>query len=230
MASTRLLAACVALVLALPACGGGSSSVPFDDFNTELAKVSCERIFSCCDAAEKMEQLGLFNPPPTTVEECTTSIKTFLDVFFTREPIDGGRVAYDADKAGECFDALGDAGCSVDAVLEKQSACEGILVGKVADGGQCRADAECASAGSWCDGGSTEAFGTCKARVAIGQQCTTTSECVAGSFCDSSGGTGAVCAATKGSGADCTSDDECTSDFCGEDNKCGVEPVTCDGV
>jgi hypothetical protein len=212
-------------ILATTACGGddgGGGDVPLDQFATRFAATSCKNIFKCCDATERMQQFQIFNPMPTNEAECTQTLAALIMSFgINTEAITAGRLVYDGAAAADCLAAVDAAACGAAThQAEDNGSCTAFFVGQVAAGGQCKDDAECAVAGSFCSGGSSDTFGACTTLPALGQPCD--GECVAGAFCD-----GTMCAAKKANGTACGFNSECTSDHC--DTTCMADN-SCDGV
>jgi hypothetical protein len=231
-ALTRTLSICVLLA----GCGGGGS-VSVDDLGTELAKVSCSKIFECCTSSEAMAQFAniTYNGQPITTEaQCegfTGGLFTGLLTPEYKDSIAAGRIAYDADAAGDCLDAAANLSCSAYAQLsghESVSCDKPFIIPKVADGGACAQEYECTS--NNCEGASNSmANGMCKPLPTAGQDCT--EHCAKGLYCgyDQTAGKEA-CQALKADGSSCGLDEECSSGNCNAGSCGGAPAPVCDGM
>jgi hypothetical protein len=217
----------------LAGCGGGGS-VTIDNLGTELASVSCSKIFECCTDAEVMDQFAnitVDGQPITTEAQCESFAGGLFSGLLTPEykaSIDAGRIKYDGEAAQSCLDAMANLGCSAySMVTEKTSVvCNTpFIIPQVGDGGACTEDYECTS--DFCDGASDSMDGTCKPMPGAGDACTST--CADGLYCGFDQTTGQeICQPIKANGEACTGDNECESDNC-DSSTCTAKPPRCDG-
>lgn len=230
----RFLSASTMTVL-LVACGGGDSSVSLDELATELASASCERSFSCCDAAEIEAQFGFFDIE--TEAECTMVIAGFAEQFLIPQleaGVESGRIVYHGDRMGACLSLMRSLECGAE--LEGAGSpllgisCEDPFEGQVANGDACASDEECQSdtcIGETMDfeGNTTE--GTCGNAPPVGSPCTEDFECAEGAWCDSGSGSTPTCAAPQDAGAECFSGEQCDSGNCDDPDTMDGNPGTC---
>jgi hypothetical protein len=220
----------------LAGCGGGGGSVTVDNLGTELASVSCSKMFECCTSAEIMEQFAnitVDGQPITTEEQCESFAGGLFSGLLTPEykaSIAAGRITYDGEAAQSCLDAMANLGCNAYAMADSHESvvCDTpFIIPQVGDGGGCTEGYECTS--GFCDGASDSTDGTCKPKPGAGEACDFT--CADGLYCgfDQTNGM-KVCQTLKTDGAECNLDYECASDHCDDTmNTCGAAPPTCDG-
>jgi hypothetical protein len=217
----------------LAGCGGGGS-VTIDNLGTELASVSCSKMFECCSSAEIMNQFAnitVDGQPITTEAQCESFAGGLFAGLLTPEykaSIAAGRITYDGDAARSCLDAMANLGCSSYAMVNSKTSvvCDTpFIIPQVGDGGACAEHYECTS--GYCDGATDSTDGTCKPMPAAGEACTFT--CAHGLYGGFDQTTGAeVCQPVKANGEACTGDDQCDSDHC-ESSTCAAKPLVCDG-
>lgn len=217
----------------LAGCGGGGS-VTVDNLGTELASVSCSKMFECCTSAEIMEQFAnitIDGQPITTEAQCESFAGGLFSGLLTPEykaSIAAGRITYDGEAAQSCLDAMANLGCNAYAMVDSQTAvvCDTpFIIPEVGDGGACTEGYECTS--GFCDGASDSADGTCKPMPGAGEECT--DHCAHGLYCgyDQTANED-ICQPVKANGMDCSFDDECTSDNC-DNLVCADKAPRCDG-
>ena len=195
--------------------GTPAQTVPLEKASTEMAKVFCGIVFSCCDATEMMAVLGDFTPAPTTQAECeSTVLQPIEEEIFAglKAGVAAGRLDYDAAKAASCF-AKADGQCNLykEDIFSKQPECANVFIAKVADGGDCAQSNECAVSTSTCIGASDVALGKCTPPTTEGQPCPDYN-CAAGLVCSSDAMP--VCIKPNADGVACVTDSECTSGYC----------------
>ncbi|MRG92195.1 hypothetical protein [Polyangium spumosum] len=260
---TSLFALALVGAASLVGCGddtnnttGGNNTPPvaLDDLGTRTAEAFCEQVYSCCTMAEMDTVFANLMPKPTNEAECVQSFKAFYDMSVLADlkaAVAAGRLEYDGALAASCF-AKVDCG-TLGAAPDPE--CENVFAGKVADGGDCANDTECAGATSVCLGDSSMQDGKCGAPGAVGAACSFDDECATGycsfssnmceekkalgeacsgggckdSYCDFMA---SVCTARKADGEACTFFDECQSGNCDAMAKtCAPEPAPiCDGM
>jgi hypothetical protein len=176
----------LALVL-VTASACGSDGVSIDDYAAKYLDAYCSYAVRCNDAP--------------SVAECKASNSvnsgssaTLLDA------VHGGTVGYDEGQAQACLDEVSGQNCNFEGFYTT-SACEDVFEGKVAMGGACQLDTQCAGGANCnqtdmnCDPDVMCCAGTCGAAstpVAMGGSCAAeTAECAAGTYCNGSD----VCAA-----------------------------------
>lgn len=201
---TIVIAASMGLVTA---CGGGGST-SLSDLSDAYRSAMCDYYVRC------------------GVVESQALCEQLLGGLETAEleaAVAAGKVKYDGDAAGECLDAIGGRSCNPgdENARVAPAACDNMIKGTVADGGQCFNSGECVS-GSCTLTDCTDACcpGTCDptvAEAAIGASCAT-ADCVDGAFCNAQN----TCEALKASGATCTSSSECAYG-----TRCLGTPQTC---
>jgi hypothetical protein len=223
--------ALAALLATLAACGADDArpAVPVESYLDELAAVTCERLFRCCDAADLADELAGFNPVPGTVAECTVAFRQLFESFLepaVLDAVESGRAAYDQAQAVACLDAYERTACTVTfAQLEAGAACRGAVVGRVPDGSLCRLDTECLEADRDCEGGDSETLGQCVALPREGEPCSLS--CVRGTYCDVAGDP-AICVDQQADGTPCSGDQACESGAC--DGTCVTPAARCTGA
>ena len=220
----------VLLSVAAGGCGGSSSGgasggpVAIDKFPTEYAKAVCPQNLKCCSAEELMMR---------TEVDCEQNTSTALTLLVSTITVSQskGRVAYHADKMGQCLQTIRALSCDewkkgfADSMGPPE--CRQAFEGKVANGSACGSDVDCTS--GHCVG-DQPAFnnmpakdGLCAADVAAGGACDSNdSACASGLYCDFAT---SKCLAQKAEGTACNGDDQCTTGTCGNDAKCG--PRSC---
>jgi hypothetical protein len=228
-AMTRL--AVFTMILAACGGGGGSGGVAPDQIASEVAKVTCTRLFECCTTPELMQEaLGA-----KTEAECESIFAGFGTIVFNviKDSIAAGRVKYDGDALGTCLDVVAGATCSEFSKQRRNdytsasSGCKDPFDGQVAANGACANDVDCVS--NYCSGDSVDfngnvTMGTCKPAPTAGNPCDN-GDCAENAWCNAG-----MCAAPKADGMPCSLDDECASDSCtGTPSQCASSAV-CDGT
>jgi len=236
---------------------GGNNTTPpiaLDDLGTKTAEGYCGQLYECCTAAELDTVFQNMNPKPANEAECAQSFKAFYDMDVLpglKEAVEAGRIEFDGALAASCFSKVTCA--TLDA--EPDPECANIFVGKVADGGECKSDDDCAGATSVCAGDSSMQSGKCKTPGAVGTACEGGDECTSG-YCDFQSNMCAelqavgeactgfnckdsycdimtmVCTALKADGEACDFFSECQSGECDAmTNMCAAAPAPiCDGM
>lgn len=226
----------VIAMAALVGCDDGSQGpIPPDQITVETSKATCKKLASCCTDEEFADEAF----DAETEAECVQIYAAFADLVFDAviQSIDAGRIIYHADRMGACIAAMEAVSCSEFAAGGEGDVaprgCENPFEGTVADGAECATDFDCIS--TWCSGDMVDfegqvTFGTCGPAPGIGQPCEDF-ECAPGAYCDTSGAE-SLCQMPKADGAECETEDECTSGGCNDDGTgvltCGA-PTTCNG-
>lgn len=177
--------ACLTIAVALlsilaAACGRAGEDPPtatraYDDFVNEITDTTCERVYQCPEKAPSLVfYLGRFENEGECKIVLQESSKAAESTEQIKLAVDEGRIAYDAEQAEVCLAALDTelAGARCAANFDADvPACDKVFVGKVAAGGDCAIDAECAG-GLYCEPVSSQACGgRCQASSAEGQGC-----------------------------------------------------------
>lgn len=236
--------ACVAVIGLLAGCQEGISiDASESNFCDELAEVACHNMYQCCSEAQIENELGVSEP--RTEAQCREDKKRLCirSSASLRDSLAAGRVELKADALNACLDAMlaPDGTCStyVDELPWLEACKQQAWVGKVAAGGACFFDHDCAGApknaecgvdqkcaalpgvGSPCLNGTTcaEDFfcgpgSVCAQRLAENAPCTNSDECQENLFCDTAAMPMPICTARKPGGAACTSDFGCVSGDC----------------
>jgi len=220
-------ARCAALGILLAGCGsgaGGGGSVALPDFGSELAKASCHRIYTCCDATERAAD-STWGP---TEADCVTTMTPQLSGAITalQGGIDAGRIVYHGDRARRCLDKISALSCADWGITFSRRYvpdCAHVADGTVALDAACTLDEECAS--GFCG------VGKCTARGAVGDACISPTACQDGLYCPVSAGD--HCVAAGAIGASCQVSVSCQNNSCvipdgATSGTCG-SPMTCNG-
>lgn len=199
----------VSLVTSGAACGGGGG-VSIQDLPDEVESAFCDYFVEC----------GRF-PDKATCE--ASAFVGGNDLLTLQAGVAAGTIHYDEGKAGDCLDALRDAGCTFSGQDETANdVCDEVFTGTVADAGACAINEECVSLNCVqtdpsCNDDVTCCAGTCGAaepaptEVAVGGDCyVENTECVSGAYCQyNDAGTAATCVDQAGANAACTDFDGC---------------------
>lgn len=165
--------ACVAVIGLLAGCQEGISiDASESNFCDELAEVACHNMYQCCSEAQIENELGVSEP--RTEAQCREDKKRLCirSSASLRDSLAAGRVELKADALNACLDAMlaPDGTCSTYvAELPWLEACkQQAWVGKVAAGGACFFDHDCAGAPKNAEcGGRPEVRGVAGPRVAV---------------------------------------------------------------
>jgi hypothetical protein len=191
----------------LAACSSGGGGLDINSFNKQSGIAQCVWSARCGQIGASEEK------------QCETDVATgaakYPSAYSINDAIAKKRVKFSSSGAQACLDAIGKAGCSVDAYFDLLGKCGSIAVGLVPVGGACLDYGECVP-GSYCDQGaatSSGCMGTCKANLTAGTTCDPNNDlCDSTSACDA---TSMKCVARVGTGQTCGDSPQCTSDlFC----------------
>lgn len=222
---TRVASPLFAACLALGACsgddptpGGPPDEVTRERWFAEVAAVACERIFACCDAAERARVAGM--TPFASVGECAKRLEGARagDASRWADLARQGRIVWNGVAAGACLRKLRGLPCAEANVTDVRAvppACEPFITGTAGEGTPCLDGYECAS-------------GNCPTRsilgppsCAAGPRCDSHEGCQAGSFCAYEETN--RCEGWKKAGAACFQTFECgTGSYCRMDYMTGT--------
>ncbi|MDC0747567.1 hypothetical protein [Polyangium mundeleinium] len=194
--------------------GGGDVVIPIDDVGTATAELYCGLVYSCCTMAEQDKALDGITPKPQNEAECAQVFKGMYDMLVLprlKKAVGAGRMEYDQHLAASCLAKL-DGSCTAikGDLFESDPECQSVFLGKVADGGDCGGDDECAGDDSVCIGDTDTELGKCQPRGAAGAACEFDEDCTT-EYCDFQA---SMCAAQKALGEACTGFSECTDSYC----------------
>ncbi|MDC3953923.1 hypothetical protein [Polyangium jinanense] len=220
--------------------GGGDVLIPIDDIGTATAKLYCGLVYSCCTMAEQDKAFEGITPKPQNEAECAQTFKGIYDMLVLprlKKAVGEGRMEYDGYVAASCLDKL-EGSCTVinGDPFESDPECQSVFIGKVADGGDCSGDDECAGADSVCVGDTDTELGKCQPRGAAGAACEFDDDC-ATNYCDFQT---SMCAAQKAVGEACAGFSQCKDSYCDSvtsvctarkaDGEACVTPDECSGT
>lgn len=186
--------------------GDGSGYVLATEIQSAYRDANCTFLTNC----------GLFPDKATCLTANQSGSSSFsLDPNIVAA-IGAGRVYYNGSNVKACFDALAARSCDETAESARVTplACRIVLSGTVPSNESCTIDQECISQQCSSGGsGNSCAMGLCIGDVApifvqaqIGENCSSSSGCVAGAYCDQLNG---ECVAHKAQGAACNLAAEC---------------------
>jgi hypothetical protein len=145
------------------------ASVPLAQYVALMARVECARLFRCAASGQQTQLRVVFG----TYERCVAHDDELPNAsYYARQQrvVAMGTRRYDGAAARRCLDALRAGVCASPA----PSACDEVLVGTVAEGGECRHPEQCAG-DAYCAQRSPEGRymcpGRCTPRVAAGASC-----------------------------------------------------------
>jgi hypothetical protein len=201
------------LGVAAMACSG--PSIALSDLDQELQQARCERFARC----------GLFPDEAS----CLRSARFVPDASLAAA-VAAHKIDFDGQRAKQCVDAIARQSCDASAhdVRVPPAACTDMLAGRIAGGGGCSFDAECASGTctlpdicptTGC------CTGTCRpaqAPAQPGAPCAKARDCVAGAVC----GEDDLCHTPANAGESCNNDHDC-GDGLGCINPLSTMPGTC---
>ena len=200
-------------------CGGCGDTV--DEFPPEAAKAICEKIYSCCTAAE-LSGNSTYGPNQAA---CESSLRNQLaGPNRLKQSESKGRLVYHDDLFDECIAQYKALSCEQlkSNVTTVTPACDSFIEPKVAVGGSCGADDECVD--GTCAGETGTADGTCEAFLSESASCADGGSCGDGLYCESGQKT---CQQLKADGTNCNANFECKTGGCnGKDPDAGT-PGTC---
>ena len=133
-------AAAVASLLGLSALAAGCQDAsPIDDYVQRVFDLQCQRIFSCCDAAEQA-RLGL----GATEASCRAERALFeqLAVNAVKADLDEQLTVVDEKKLASCLATIEAASCQ-DYFARRDRSCEGAFAPNVENGDYCSSNLAC---------------------------------------------------------------------------------------
>lgn len=93
-----------------------------------------------------------------------------------------GRIVFDASRMAACLSAIESQGCEVQ-ISRRPAACEEAIEGKVALGGDCVINEDCAGTTTYC-APQAQCPGQCQALLNSGMPCTNSDQCANGTACE----------------------------------------------
>lgn len=153
-------------------------NVPLTQFASVFAQVTCEKLFTCCTAAERMA-LEITDP-----RTCVNQAGFLLSIItlVVSDSISQNRADYDGVAASmcarqyqaqTCAEARTGGAFDLDRMM---TSCDSVIKPKVALGGACRQSLECIA--GYCAGGGDGRTGMCAALKANGADCEDDDECM----------------------------------------------------
>ncbi len=202
--------------------GGGSGEMTPATFNSQITSAFCSKTFDCCTAQEIAADNTFLTF--TTEAECNTKLGGLISAFYpTQATVDAGKVEFNAAAATAAIKEANAATCAQafvdDDFLDDAGA--KVYKGKVAEGGSCSSNVECAVAGSDC------VNGKCEAPADVGTTCDAFFDCDRDAqdlYC----GDDMTCVSKSALAADCERDERCLSGSC-QAGKCAA-PVATDAT
>ena len=185
--------------------GDGSNYVAVNEIDQAYKDAQCAHLAMC----------GVFPTRDACLAANLNTSGGFSVAPNVEASIYAGHIIYNGSNVKACIDALAARSCdrTDQSARSTPMECSGFFRGTLAAGEGCYVDEECLSQRCSGDSGGTCSMGNCvgdtppqTGPAQIGQNCSSFSGCVTGSYCDELTN---VCTALKGSGAMCMFDSEC---------------------
>ncbi|HTR55756.1 MAG TPA: hypothetical protein VMJ10_34000 [Kofleriaceae bacterium] len=201
------------VVATVVACGG-SSSVALDELAAQVQSAWCKNQVEC-----------QYYPDVAT---CNAAYEANDDYYRTMvAAVTAKRATYDEGLGGDCVTEIENQGCAFTGFqAAANDPCIAMFKGKVAAGGSCFEQPECADQGTCnytddtCDPSTACCTGSCvaaSAKAPIGATCSTTADCVTGTYCGFTSMTCTALATTENTACDgfdgCANPMLCNYDF-----------------
>jgi hypothetical protein len=196
----------ILLVAAFVACGNGdpapttTTTIALEDVPGQLRKMICEKVFSCCSAADLTNNPDLGND----VASCQAGLDgeaTFL-LADVGASVAQGRLIYRGDKMAACMAELNARSCAQAKMppsdYDVTQLCRAAFEPQVPTGGACSDYWDCI--GGWCEGDIGNLQDHCSPLKPIGGDCDEGPECLSGlcgdeRVCEArAAGSGNICA------------------------------------
>jgi hypothetical protein len=188
----------------LAGCSSSTTAGSIDDFDRQVAQLSCDFLFRCC------------TPVPAHVGADSASCQNMAAAVAQKNntidaAIAAGFAKFDAAAAAACLDAYRTlySSCDQPASIDP-GACSNLVYGTLPIGAACMSDlsgARC-GAGLYCSA-PTGNTGVCAAQPAVGGDCSS-AKCTAGVVCLPN----KRCGTPLASGQACTGNDQCQTNNC----------------
>jgi len=132
--------------------GGGGGGISAAEFLTAIAKKECDDAFTCKASFPTDAGITFEEAFGASAQVCYGQAAEYYDAAAVQAGITAGKIAFDGNAAKACVDGMGAPTCATywDEGPNAPAACATALVGKVATGGACAIDFECAG-DNWCD-------------------------------------------------------------------------------
>jgi hypothetical protein len=171
----------MAVLLLLPACGSGddkpSGTVALKDVAGQMRKAICDKIFSCCSAAELVQNPDLGKDSAS----CQAMLDGEDSIFLAdiEGSVDQGRVVYHGDKMATCLADLHARSCDQVKMppgdMDINQTCRGVFESKVPLMGACTDYWDCTD--GWCEGDFGQLRDHCAPLKPVGGDCDEGPEC-----------------------------------------------------
>lgn len=166
--------------LSVAIAAGCTNAIPLEQLPAETAAVLCANSSAC---------LGRLATQVDVAGSCESAYEGFVantTIPLWQAAIERGTMTYDGAAAANCLDEVRALGCDVATAAEPAS-CRERAVGTIPLGEPCSLSEECAG-DAYCNGASCpEEPGTCTARHAVGEDCSSDEHCREGLDCDREG-------------------------------------------
>jgi hypothetical protein len=185
---------------ALAGCGN-----PYQDYQVSYNRAYCQALFRCCT----VDQAMMRGPMASDESTCESVLNGGISSGSFQTGIDKGVLTFDSGHASTCLSSYTAALATCDAPVDVSTflpACDQVVSGTVATGGDCLGSYECVP-GDYCQLNFTS--GACQPAAASGAACAA-GGCLPGLAC----GVDGKCAGYLEVGATCDASTQCKSVSC----------------
>lgn len=183
----------ILVAAALVGCGGGKSGSNNNNNNNTQQAADLATFCNNAVGATTTVTTACLHANPDFLTGLTTF--SLYDCSALAKEVAAGRVSYDSGQAAACASAIGSATCQQLVDEDVPASCKAALTGKVANGGACYNDVDCAS--GTCNASVGTCPGVCQAFAQLGDSCAS-ANCAPGLACDGSPSTCKTASAENG--------------------------------
>jgi hypothetical protein len=199
--------------------GDSGPGIPLSSAADEVAKAVCPKAWSCCTAAQLMDNDMAGTDEPSCETKTAQGFKNNFDS--VRSSQSKGRSVYDGLQLQACLSYIRSSSCdtlNMTSHFTGVPGCDSFVKPKLSVGAACSFDGECID--GYCDKPQMASEGTCKPRARENESCEVAA-CAKNLVCD---GAKKLCVMLFADGSSCTEAAQCASYVC---NKADGGSGTC---